>query len=598
MGGATIEQRNDAQTLPDALFSAGVESKSGVHFFSRSGVVESHSYAELHRDARALAAVLIQEQGLRPGDTVALFLSTSNDFVRALFAVLIARATPTCLPTPRMGRMADYQTATAAMLTAARVKLVLTEANLVKNLASVAAAVSPAPELRAVPGLEHSASRSQAPDADQPGGGPEDLRKDPPEDSRRGAGLALIQFSSGTTVAPKPIALTHKNILSNTRSILASFPGDIREHSGCSWLPLHHDMGLIGGLFSAVVARGDMTFLRPEDFIARPAAWLRALSQSRATICPAPNFALQICIERVREEDIAELDLSRWKIALIGAETVREPTLRRFYERFQSTGFRYESFTPVYGLAEATLAVTFSEVQRSPLGIRVDREELGRGVVRLADPARTDEKLASHAIEVVSVGRPLAGIDLELRDGRGEALGADRVGRIYVRGDCVMAGYFERPAATAAAIQNAWLDTGDLGFIHDDELYIYGRERDIIILNGRNHDPQTIEFALDRVPALDHDRAAAVAVDDPERGTESFVVLVEKEKGRHDDPLEELARSAREAVISETGLIPESVAIIATGRLPRTTSGKIKRGASRTQYLSGELEILAESRRG
>lgn len=571
-----------ANTLPEALFLAGAESSSGVHFFSRSGNVESHSYEKLGRDARDLARVLVVEHNLKPGDTVALILSTSYDFVRALFAVLIARAVPTCLPTPRLGRMADYHGATVAMLEAAEVSLILTESNLLKSLSSIQAAVSPArglrlsavPELSSLPG-ELSPAREDEPDINSA----QDRQQE----------LALIQFSSGTTVAPKPVALSHKNILSNTQSILASFPGDIRDQSGCSWLPLHHDMGLIGGLFAAVVARGDMTFLRPEDFIARPAAWLRALSHSKATICPAPNFALQICIDRVRDEELSELDLSHWKIALIGAETVREPTLRRFYERFQSTGFQYNSFTPVYGLAEATLAVTFSDSELEPRGIRIDREALGQGVVRLAND--------SHAIDVVSVGRPLANIDVELRDKSGVVLGEDRVGRIYVRGDCVMVGYFGRSEATANTIHEGWLDTGDLGFFHDGELYIYGRERDIIILNGRNHDPQTIEFALDQVPGLDHDRAAAVAVDDPERGTETFVVLVEKEKGQKPESLSPLAQAAREAIIGDTGLIPARVLILSTGRLPRTTSGKIKRGASRKQLVEGELEFLAESRR-
>jgi acyl-CoA synthetase (AMP-forming)/AMP-acid ligase II len=465
------------------------------------------------------------------------------------------------------------------MLDAARVKLILTDVSLVKNLTPLAAAARQNPALCAVTGLSENADTGdRSADAEDFGYG------DPDE-------LALIQFSSGTTVAPKPVALSHRNILSNTRAIIASFPGDLKNHSGCSWLPLHHDMGLIGGLFTAVAATGDITFLRPEDFIARPAAWLKAMSVSKATVCPAPNFALQICVDRISDNDLAGLDLSHWQIALIGAETVREPTLRRFYERFASCGFRYESFTPVYGLAEATLAVTFSDPLTVPRGLRIEREALAQGQVRVCD-SDDDE----FAVGVVSVGRPLNDVAIELRDRSGAVLGEDRVGRIYIRGPLVMTGYYKRPDATAAAIQNGWLDTGDLGFAHDGDIYIYGRERDIIILNGRNHDPQTIEFALDRVPGLDHDRAAAVAIDDPARGTESFAVLVEKEKGQIQDA-PELARAAREAIIGATGLIPDVVLILPTGRLPRTTSGKVKRGVSRARLVAGELEILAESRR-
>ena len=340
--GSDRREREQASSLPAALSAAAASAKAGIHFYSaRSGERESHSYAELDRDARALAADL-QAVGLREGASVALILSTSYAFVRGLFAVLHAGAVPCCLPTPRLGRMADYQGSTRAMLAAAGVSLVLSEASLEKQLGGLLADM-PAdrrPALRFVsPGAEATQSNEsfQSFESRVPAAFASILQQ---SGAAPGDRPALIQFSSGTTVAPKPVILTHSNILSNTRASLDSFPGEMREHSGCSWLPLHHDMGLIGGLFAAIVARGDMTFLRPEDFIARPAAWLRALSESRATICPAPNFALQICCDRVRDADLEGVDLSHWSIALIGAETVRETTLRRFADRFAAQDLR------------------------------------------------------------------------------------------------------------------------------------------------------------------------------------------------------------------------------------------------------------------
>ncbi len=401
--------------------------------------------------------------------------------------------------------------------------------------------------------------------------------------------IALIQFSSGATVDPKPVALSHGNLLSNTAAILARFPGDLSAHSGCSWLPLHHDMGLIGGLFCAVVAPGDLTLLRPEDFVARPVLWLQALSQSGATISPAPNFALQMCVERIADEVLGQLDLSRWQMALIGAETVHEKTLRRFADRFAPCGFRYSAFTPVYGLAEATLAVTFSDIESPPLARRFDRSALVEGRAE----AGTNEGPATQSL--VSVGAPLDGVELEVRDPMGRVLSEGRIGRIFVRGPSVMLGYFRRPEASAAALSNGWLDTGDLGFISEGQLYIYGREKDIIIVNGRNYDPASIEFALDAAEGLQHDRAAAFALADEERGSESLVVLCEKERGKADAAA--LAQRAREAIIAATGLIPERVGILEAGKLPRTTSGKVRRGAAAQAYGAGTLQPLAESRR-
>ncbi|MBX7059795.1 MAG: AMP-binding protein [Leptospirales bacterium] len=554
------------------------DSDYGVRLFGRDGSVVRKSFAQLLSEAILLAEQL-HKQGLRADDAAALIAPTGFEFVRALFALFLLKARPFCLATPRLGRMADYSGATSALLRAAGARVVLAEEASRKQLQSAASAC----ELGLL-AIDESDALDNLPDLDS------SLAALPGCQSKT-EDIALIQFSSGTTVDPKPIALSHGNLLANTRAILSVFPGAISDHSGCSWLPLHHDMGLIGGLITAFVAPGDITLVRPEDFVARPALWLQALSESGATVSPAPNFALQMCAERVRQEDLVGLDLSRLQMALIGAETVHEATLRRFAERFAECGFRYEAFTPVYGLAEATLAVTFSAIGRAPQAANLDRTALAEGrALSIAGDAEQSRRL-----RVVSVGRPLPGVEVELRDASAQAAPEGSVGKIFVRGPSVMSGYYLRPEATAQTLRNGWLDTGDLGFIYEDELYIYGREKDVIIIHGRNHDPAMIEHAVHGAGGLQHDRAVAFAIADERRASEGFVLLAEKERGKADAAA--LARAAREAIIAATGLIPERVGVLEAGKLPRTTSGKVRRGAAARLYLAGLLETLAESRR-
>jgi acyl-CoA synthetase (AMP-forming)/AMP-acid ligase II len=322
--------------------------------------------------------------------------------------------------------------------------------------------------------------------------------------------------------------------------------------------------------------------VRPEDFVLRPALWLNALSVTRATISPCPNFALKLCTDRVEDSEIASMDLSAWQIALVGAETVHLETLRAFAERFAPAKFRYAAFTPVYGLAEATLAVSFSSVEKEPVAVPFDRTLLGAGTAARAQSA--------DAVEICSVGTALDGIDIEIR-GESGALPETHVGRIFVQGASIMGGYLVPGGGVKP--HNGALDTGDLGFFFEGELFIYGRAKDVIIINGRNYDPAYIEFATEGVPGLRHERTAAFAVE-TERGTEGFIVLVEKEKGdlRAES---EMAGLVRSSVITKTGLIPDSVHIIDAGRMPRTTSGKVRRQEARSRFLYGSLVAIASA---
>jgi acyl-CoA synthetase (AMP-forming)/AMP-acid ligase II len=305
-------------------------------------------------------------------------------------------------------------------------------------------------------------------------------------------------------------------------------------------------MGLIGCLLLAVYRPGPLTLIPPEVFLARPAIWLRAISRKRATISVAPNFAYGLCVRRVRDSELAGVDLSSWRFALNGAEPVAPAVLRRFSQRFRPHGFDERALMPVYGLSEASLAVTFTPAGRGP---------------------RT---LAAGARELASVGAPLPGVDVDVRDGR-----------IFVRGPSVMRGYFGNRAATEAALREGWLDTGDLGFTEGGELFVSGRAKEVVILRGANHSPQEFEEALDSVAGVRPGCAAAVGVPTPDG--EALALLVEAD-GAAD------AEQIRSRVTERTGIRPDQIHLLAPGTLPRTSSGKLRRREALRQLQSGELK--------
>ena len=406
---------------------------------------------------------------------------------------------------------------------------------------------------------------------------------------RRGRGrgapddLAFVQFSSGTTVAPKPVRLTHRQVLANVdairTAILAAHPeGPSLTHVGVSWLPLYHDMGLVGGVLVALSHASDQVLIPPELFVTRPAIWLRAMSRWRGTTSPAPNFAYGLCADRIRDEELDGVDLSSWVVALNGAEPVTPGVLQRFLDRFAPFGFRPEALTPVYGLAEASLAVTFSSLRRPFRSTHFDRDALVRdGVAR-----RTDDGLA-----LVSVGPPLPGFDLHIADEEGHRLGEGLLGRLWVRGPSLMQGYHAMPDATSGALRAGWLDTGDTGFLLDGELYLFGRAKDVIVLRGRNHAPQDVEHAIDDLAGVRTGCSAAIGLVGD--GGEELVVLVERNRNAAPEDASLADRIARR-ITERTGLVAARVVVLEPGTLPRTSSGKIRRAEARRLLALGALD--------
>jgi acyl-CoA synthetase (AMP-forming)/AMP-acid ligase II len=523
------------------------------------------SWSEVH--ARALrAAATLRALGVRPGDCVAIVLRTEPAFLDAFFGAVLAGAVPAPLyPPVRFGRMEEYLGATARMIEVSGARLVLAGGATRRFLGEAVA--------RARPELGWAAAESL-------------LRADPLPAAHPAAprDLALVQFSSGSTVDPKPVALTHANIMAQVGALMAiTLPAP--QDCLVSWLPLYHDMGLIGCLLGAASYPGPLVLIPPEHFLARPALWLRAVARHRGTISAAPHFAYAYAEARVKDGDLAGLDLGSWRVALDGAEPVTAAALRRFGERFARFGFDPGALMPCYGLSEAALAVTVAPVGRHVVAERVDP-------VRLA--ARGEAAPGDR--EIVSVGVPVPGVEVEIRGRQGEPLPERRLGGIHVRGPSVMQGYLGDPRATARVLEGGWLDTGDLGFVVGGELFVHGRAKDVVIVRGANHAPEEFEACLEGIAGLRPGCAVAAGFTPEGADEERLLVLAERarlartpSRRARKAPPGALEEVIRRAVLERTGVRPHTVRLLEPGTLPRTSSGKMRRGEALRRFLAGTL---------
>jgi fatty-acyl-CoA synthase len=548
------------RTVNEAL-AAGATSRLGLTFVDLAERETFVPYSEVHASARRTAGAL-RARGVATGDRVALVFPTSPGFLDAFFGVLLAGAVPVPLyPPVRLGRLAEYHVATARMIAAVGARLVLADAATRTLLGRAIESSHPPLGCVTLEDLGHGHA------------GELEVEIDP-------GALGLIQFSSGSTTDPRPVALSHENLMAQLAALRALLPPETdAPQTGVSWLPLSHDMGLIGCLLQAVYYPGSMVLIPPELFLARPALWLRAIARHRATISVAPSFAYALCARRVRDEELTGADLSSWRLALCGAEPVSLDALDHFAQRFAPLGFDRRALRPVYGLAEAALAATFTPGDRGVRALRVDP-------VRLAAAGEASD--GSRAI--VSVGTPVPGTDVEVRDQDGREIGERRVGRIFVRGPSVMIGYFGQPEATASVLAGGWLDTGDLGFVAGGELHVCGREKNVIVIRGANHQPQEFEECLAGVGGLRAGCAVAFGfVPEGEEG-EQLLVLAERAKGT--EPAGDDARISdqiRRAILAHTGIRPHTVRLLAPGTIPRTSSGKLRRNEALRRFLDGEL---------
>ncbi len=548
--------------LPDAL-RAAARTSGGYRYLAEDGrAVERQSFAQLLEEALAVAGGL-RAAGLQPGESVALILPDSRAFLTTFFGASCAGLVPVPLyPPTRLDQLGSYLRATTPSVTASRATAIVTTTPLRRLFGDLQAHV---PTVRAVLGVERLAG--------------------PPLGTPVTSGLedpVFLQFTSGSTSDPKGVVLSHRNLAENCLAIagpsgLSLDPGADR---GFSWLPLYHDMGLIGMALTVLYAGCSTTFVSPLAFLKRPSLWLRAISAEGATVSFAPNFAYDLCVRRVRDEELAGVDLSRWRVAGCGAEPVRAATLAAFARRFAKVGFHPDALFPCYGMAEHTLAVTFPPLGRGP---RID-------TVR-ADVLATD----GHAIpagatgegrmDLVSCGRAFPGHEVRIGDGRDRPLPDRHVGQILLKGPSVFRGYLDRPGLTREALAHGWLHTGDTGYLADGELFVCGRVKDTIIVNGRNYYPQDLEQAATDVVDVKKGRVVAFGTS-ADTGGERIVLVVE--------PVafpapEDLARRVQGRVIEATGVVVDEVVVAPPGTIPKTTSGKLQRVRVREQFEAGIL---------
>jgi acyl-CoA synthetase (AMP-forming)/AMP-acid ligase II len=512
--------------------------------------------AVVERAARAASAY--RGWGVRPGDRVAIVLRTEPAFLDAFFGAWLAGAVPVPLyPPVRLGRREEYLEGTARMLRVSGARLLVAGGGAGRLLGEVVARANPPLGFRDAAALLDGAASALAPET-------------------AAGSLGLVQFSSGSTVAPKPVALTHAALQAQADALIdlvAPTPSDVLV----SWLPLYHDMGLIGGLLGAMSYPGPLVLIAPEHFLARPALWPRAVARHRGTISPAPSFAYAYVAERVGDADLAGLDLSCWRLALDGAEPVSCEAMRRFATRLAPTGFDAKALRPVYGLSEAALAVTFGAGGRAPSGLGVDALGLAR-----------DGRVGPGDREVASVGLPIPGFEVEVRGDDGALLEEDRLGRIWVRGPSLLRELLGDPEGTARLLVGGWLDTGDLGFVHGGELHVHGRAKDVVIIRGANHAPDEFEAALAGIEGLRPGCAVAVGAALPGVEGEALLILAEVPgAGGGDDA--RLAASVAGAVLARTGIAPAAVRLLAAGTLPRTSSGKLRRQEALRRFQAGTL---------
>ncbi|MDB5710665.1 MAG: acyl-CoA synthetase [Sphingomonas bacterium] len=551
----------DFTTLGEALDYAA-QGARGLNFHDARGTLtRPYRYAELRHDALAMARRLIAA-GVKPEDRIALIAETSPDFAALFFGVIYAGGWPVPLPLPTsFGGRDSY-------IEQLRVQLASCDPTMLIYPPELAQMAGEAARLVGAEGIDWSEFAGRpAPEATLP--------------EADGQAIAYLQYSSGSTRFPHGVAITHHALLNNLAA--HSHNMELQGSDRCvSWLPWYHDMGLVGCFLSPVANQVSADYLKTEDFARRPLAWLDLISRNKGTtLSYSPTFGYDICSRRIGTlSHVSDrFDLSRWRVAGNGADMIRPDVMQAFVDAFADAGFKASSFLPSYGLAEATLAVS---IMPPGEGIRVELVE----ETQLSGVAHGQDR-PQRFRAIVNCGKPARDMRIEVREEDGTPLPERAIGKIWCTGPSLMVGYFRDPEATAACMADGWLDTGDMGYLSDGYVYIVGRAKDMIIINGRNHWPQDIEWAVEQLPGFKAGDIAAFAITTP-GGEETPAVLVQCRSSDEAERLR-LRDEIRERVRSVTGMNCV-VELIPPRTLPRTSSGKLSRAKARNLYLSGDIK--------
>jgi fatty-acyl-CoA synthase len=555
-----------ASTLVDAVRALAGDETRGFVFVRADGTERNLPFASIAREAEKRGNHL-RTRGIQRGDRVALVIPDADEFVLSFLGVMFAGAVPVPMyPQLSFKNVAAYHDNVVHIANAARAAMLVTTAATAPFLEGIGARV---PSLGSI-------VTADAFEADAPALEP--LSVSPDE-------LAFLQFTSGSTARPKGVMVTHDNLRANAEAFMVhGLKKDSSIDKGVSWLPLFHDMGLIGFVVGPLFTDIPVVFLPTASFVRTPRLWLETIHKHRGTITFAPNFAYALVAKRLRERDVAGLDLSCLRSAGCGAEPIQARTLREFADKLSPAGFDPRAFIPSYGMAEATLAVTFTP-HFTGLGTDVvEQGSLEKGAP--VPPADEDGETTVRIQEVVSCGRAFPGHEIAIVGDDGQRLGDRRVGEIVVRGPSVTAGYFENPEETARAFRDGWLHTGDLGYTIDGDLFVCGRVKDLIIVRGRNYYPSDIEWAVGELPGVRRGNVVAFGAD--VGGEEHVVVCAE---GARSDAAA-IAEAVIACVSAQFGLAVHAVEVVPIGALPRTSSGKPQRRKTKQMWASGELARL------
>lgn len=569
-GGAVgVVAATEAKTLVEALEWHVARNPDRTHVTilqDENAVLDTMTYGELAKAAKAVAFGLIAHDVV-PGDRVALMLPTGTEFFAAFFGILYAGAVPVPIyPPMQLSQLEDYLRRQAKILCNAVPRVLITVPEALRLGALLRGLVPSLSALTSVNDLHAQSIEVSLPQHDDP------------------TAPALIQYTSGSTGDPKGVVLSHANILANIRAILKTIDATW-EDVLFSWLPLYHDMGLIGGWLGPLYAGANCYIMSPLSFLAHPQSWLWASQRCQATISAAPNFAFELCLRQIDDADLAGLDLSSLRYVANGAEPVSVQTLRRFIERFSRYGFRSGAMAPVYGLAECAVALALPPPGREPVIDRVNRDALSRRGI--AEPASDDDP---NAIEIVACGPPMAGHEIRIVDDSGRETEERREGRLEFRGPSATSGYFRNDSKTRELFHGDWLDSGDRAYMANGEVFITGRIKDIIIRAGQHVYPQELEEAVGEIAGVIKGAVAAFGAIDPDSGTERIVVLAET--GQTDaGECEKLRARARDVITSIVGSPPDDIVLVEPGTVPRTSSGKIRRAAAKEHYLAQQLSL-------
>jgi fatty-acyl-CoA synthase len=572
-------RKGDFSTLAEALDYAA-RGETGFNFYSGGGkLCEALPYRVLRTEARQLARRL-KGLGCDRGERVALVAETDADFIRFFFACQYAGLVPVPLPAAvRLGGHHAYVQQLRKLLEICQASVAVSPAAFLPFLKEAAEGLS----LRFLGNPAEFRARSES-DEGLPVSRPEDV--------------AYLQYTSGSTRFPRGVVITQKAVLSNLSDIIDHGVGVRTGDRSVSWLPYYHDMGLVGLVLSPLASQMSVDYLSTRDFAMRPRQWLSIMSRNRATMSISPPFGYELCVRRLGREETDQFDLSAWRMAGVGAETIRPEPLEQFARILAPSGFDRKAFVACYGMAECSLAVSFAPLGK---GLEVDRVN-GDHLAATQVAVQTEtvgENGPPRMSHFINCGAPLPGFEVEVRDKGGMPLPERHCGTLFVRGPSVMAGYFEDPTATRDVLsEDGWLNTGDLGYRVGESLIVTGREKDLIIINGRNIWPQDLEYLAEQQPEVRTGDASAFSVSSPS-GEERAVLVIECRESDPDIRLE-LAERLRSLVYQDLG-IDCFVELVPRNTLPRTTSGKLSRSGARADFLkraSGRQVMFVQAESG